>query len=75
MEDHRGWGNSIAWTDWPKMKVHGHLYRKPEVGDILVCKFTSGAVHEFQFTDVEYCGNPRDMFFADVKHIGEINDH
>lgn len=69
MQDYQHWGNSIRWTDWPKMKVHGHLSRLPEVGDTLSCDFKSGETHQFKFTSIEYCNDPRDMFFASVKPI------
>lgn len=72
MQDYQSWGNAINWTNWPELKINGHLTRRPTIGDILTCDFVSGAKHEFQFIQVEYVNDPTDMFFAEVKHLGEI---
>lgn len=72
MKEHQGWGNSIQWLDWPKMKVYGCLMSRPNIGDILVAEFTGGKVVEFQFISVERCRDPHDMFFADVKLLQEV---
>lgn len=69
MSEHRGWGNSIVWTNWPELRVHGWLSRIPEVGDVLVADFKSGTKCEFQVTSVRTVGDPADMFFADVKFL------
>lgn len=74
MQDHQCWGDSIQWSEWPKLKVHGHLYKRPVKGDILTCDFETGTRLEFQFVYVEHCSDPRDMFFANVKFLGEVSD-
>ena len=72
MSDYRGWGNSISWTDWPKLQVHGHLSSIPDIGDVLTCEFKSGNIGEFQFVKVDRCRDPQDMFFASVKYLGGL---
>lgn len=69
MKQHTSWGNSIVWTNWPDMQVHGWLHNIPLEGDTLVAEFQSGKVLEFTFTKVRPCNDPRDMFFADVKFL------
>ncbi|KKM73988.1 hypothetical protein LCGC14_1404960 [marine sediment metagenome] len=69
MENHTGWGNSIGWSKYPT-RIDGHLARKPKDGDYVTCAMESGRVGVFQVTSVEHCGDPADMFFADVKPIG-----
>ncbi len=68
--EHFGWGNSMYFLDWQKRKVSGHLYDSPSKGDILRAEMNSGKIAEFVFTEVEYCKDPRDMFFGTVKDIG-----
>lgn len=72
MQDHQGWGNAIHWSDWPKLNVHGHLAKLPEVGDFLTCDFQSGARHKFKFTEVKPCLDPRDMFFGTVEYVEQL---
>lgn len=72
MKEHNVWGNSIVWSDWPKMKVHGWLSRIPQKGDLLVAEFQSGKTLEFEFTNVRRAGDPQDLFFSDVKFVREV---
>ena len=65
-----GWGNRIEWFNWETRKVVGWKTPKPQVGDLLHALMESGKVGEFEFTTVEPCGDPQDMFFATVKDIG-----
>jgi hypothetical protein len=69
---HKGWGNAIGWTSelvdgvgtlsgfksFPKYA--------PGVGDIFIANLVSGKKGIFIFTSVEHCGDPSDMFFADI---------
>ena len=77
-DDHSSWGNSIRFENQPKTfrdikSVNGHLNRIPRAGDVLEVDHEEGVVIEFQFTKVDQCSNPRDMFFADVELIGVFN--
>lgn len=58
------WGNHISIDDWGKRRVWGHLPRKPQDGDVLRMPMQSHRVGLFRFRDVEYPGDPPDMFFA-----------
>lgn len=67
---HTGWGNSIDWSDYDNRRVVGWLHRKPVVGDEILFRMKSGKTSRYAVLKVEYCGDPRDMFFADVMDIG-----
>lgn len=67
------WGHSIQWDTWPDTRIHGWMTPRPLKGDVVVCKFQSGKVLEFQLIAVQYCLDPTDMFFADVKFLSEVN--
>ncbi len=72
LEERRSWGDSICLdTSNPnKLKAHGWI-SSPRIskGDILT--YTSQSNHEIKlrFTKVEYCRDPHDMFFAELKLI------
>lgn len=72
--DHKSWGNNIG--DWEgivtKGRAYGHLTPLPKNGDKLQVDTKSGKKIIFYFTNVEPCGNPRDMFFADVQICPEF---
>jgi len=73
-----GWGNSINWTDreqfngpWEAGRVFhvvGWKRRIPQVGDTLRGEFRKSVIW-FRFTKVDRCGDPEDMFFAEVTPI------
>jgi hypothetical protein len=70
-----GWGNTIKWTDVSafdkpfnersRFRVVGWKPRKPRKGDTIKAEFEKSWIW-FQFLKVEPCGDPPDMFFADV---------
>lgn len=62
-----GWGNKIDW--WGTNRVVGWKMPLPEVGDFLLAKMESGQVGRYRFDTVERCGDPKDMFFADVSWV------
>jgi hypothetical protein len=72
MRDHRGWGNSIGWIDWKTRRVYGHTTPHPCVGDELRADMQSGGVARFRFAKIEPCGDPPDMWFANVDDIGYV---
>lgn len=73
-----GWGDAIEWTidsidrfkkgEGEVFKVAGWKQRKPRIGDKLVGEFENSVI-EFEFTKIKPCGNPADMFFAEVKLV------
>lgn len=64
------WGNNVVWNSVANRRVHGWCEPRPVRGDILKSPMKSGRVGLFVFTDVEYCRDPHDMFFATVEPIG-----
>jgi hypothetical protein len=48
--------------------VYGHIEPRPKVGQTLVGEFQKSFI-KFEFVSIEYCSDPPDMFFADVKAI------
>lgn len=72
MWEHRGWGNSIRWMNVEKGQISGHLSypHEPYKGDILLAKMQSGKIGKFIFREIEWCGNPSDMFFSTVEFAG-----
>lgn len=76
-----GWGNAIEWLGDDQFekkelsaantfRVAGWKRDKPKRGDFLKAEFVKSHM-VFKFTKVEPCGNPRDMFFADVKPFSQ----
>jgi hypothetical protein len=64
-----GWGNSIEWTSFPS-SVHGWKTPLPVAGDVLAAPMESGKTLVLIFSKVRPCGDPADMFFADVEAVG-----
>ena len=72
--NHNNWGDRLE-GDWDgdKVRFSGHLWRRPNKGDRVIFKMKSGKLGEVKITNVEYCQDPKDMFFADGKAIGYID--
>ena len=69
-----GWGDAIQFfPEWKPnsntQKVCGWKPRIPVRGDRLLVPMRSGSTAVFEFTSVERCGDPPDMFFGEVKHV------
>ena len=65
------WGDKISFSPSGQIKrVVGWKQIIPEAGDVLICPMQSGKTEVFIFQKVERCGNPDDMFFADVYGVG-----
>jgi len=75
-----GWGDDIRVDQWPRKdnpdraSVIGWKNPKPRVGDKLKVPMKSGKTLLCEFVEVRYCGDPADMFFADVKALDYIPD-
>ena len=75
-----GWGCHVSLRDIGNfhlldlnkdlVRVYGHQPRKPKKGDTLRGEFKRSFM-TFKFVEVEYCLDPSDMFFANVKCIGQ----
>lgn len=74
------WGNAIQWSTEPewnelndnrKAKVVGWKQRKPKVGETLMVECQRSWLI-FEFKKIEHCGDPPDMFFADVEIIRQV---
>jgi hypothetical protein len=65
-----GWGDAIRFTDESYKEVVGWKSRRPKAGDVLLVPMQSGKTGRFKFTSIEYCRDPKDMFFAEIDFIG-----
>lgn len=65
--------NEFSKTDLntQTVKVYGHISPRPRVGQTLVGEFQRSFI-KFEFVDVEYCSDPPDMFFAEVKAVYQV---
>ena len=69
------WGDRIELRgEWPKttddkLQVAGWKNPMPKEGDILLIPMQSGKTLKCKFIEVRPCGDPADMFFADVEPI------
>lgn len=52
------------------VRVYGHITPRPRVGQTLVGEFQKSFI-KFEFVNVEYCHDPQDMFFAEVKAVAQ----
>lgn len=67
--EHQFWGNQISIRRVNKngsFRIVGWLSRRPNHGDKLIYDVESGRKAVGYIVNVEYCRDPRDMFFADV---------
>lgn len=73
-----GWGNHIAWQTYPSERdnVHGEVvgfcHRFPRVGELIVSRGSSELYHYLAVTKVNPCGDPGDMFYADVRAVASF---
>ena len=72
MHKHQTEGDLFEWSNWPDLRVRGQLVEPPNVGDILIYNAPSDKRLKFQFVHVNKIDGPKNMFFTDVKLIGEI---
>lgn len=70
-----GLGNHISWRDeCIGRQIYGHMQIRPRSGERFWVHMQSGKIGMYKLKNVEYCRDPQDMFFADVKFIGYKND-
>lgn len=70
-----GWGDRIEIDKYaidgkPLARVHGWKNPLPTKGDLLLIPMESEKTVVGEFIKIEPCGDPPDMFFADVKLLG-----
>lgn len=70
--EHHRWGDSIEFgkIDKNTFSIRGWLQNKPRDGDKLIYQTENGEYAVGYIVDVKYCGDPRDMFFANVIPFG-----
>lgn len=64
-------GPSIYWMNFDKRIICGHVGR-PKIGDVITTKMQSGKIGVFEIIKVEWCTDPNNMYFADVKDVGYL---
>jgi len=64
-----GWGDALNFDNVRTGRCHGFKRRIAKVGDLATYETTSGKMVVCQFTEVEPCGDPVDMFFGTVDII------
>lgn len=73
--EHQSWGDKIsirkAYEDG-SFAIRGWLYKRPKEGDLFVYETQDGKYAKGIIHNVEYCHDPRDLFFADVIPIDYI---
>ena len=62
-------GIDISWQDFDRRVIVGHSGR-PKPGDVFTSKMQSGKMAVFEVVKVRWCGDPSNMYFADVKDVG-----
>lgn len=60
---------SIYWQDFDRRRICGHI-GDPKIGDVITTKMQSGNIGVFEITKVDWCMDPKNMYFADVKDVG-----
>ena len=71
-----GWGQNIRLSSpetfdvFQKNSLAGHSQRLPKIGDKISGEFQKSWIL-FQFVSVIPCGNPADMFFAEVETVDQ----
>jgi len=51
------WGRNITGWDWKNRKVVGWWTPRPQVGDRILLRMTSGQIGEFEVATIEYCSD------------------
>lgn len=74
--EHNGWGNSVEWSDYEKLRIVGWLPRKPRENDEIQFEMMSPELGKvktrFIVTEVEHCSGVHDMFFAFIKPFAYV---
>ena len=67
--EHKDWGDKISIRkiyDNGSFQIVGWLFDRPIQGDWFMYETQSGKRAKGLIHNIEYCSDPRDMFFADV---------
>lgn len=61
----------ISFMEWKDgsmtQRCHGWWFERPRWGDTVLVRMTSGKTALMRFTNVEWCRDPKDMFFGDIE--------
>ena len=60
---------SVYFHNYEHRVIVGHIGH-PRVGDVFTTKMKSGKIGVFEVVAVRWCGDPSNMYFADVKDVG-----
>ena len=60
---------SVYFQDFYSRVICGHV-GQPRVGDVFTTKMVGGKIGVFEVVDVRWCGDPANMYFADVRDVG-----
>jgi len=77
MAARQGWGNRISWSGrdgFERRQIDGHTTPRPRVGDEIRGPMASGRTARWRITEIEYCLDPRDMWFATVEDVGYLDE-
>jgi hypothetical protein len=58
-----------TWFDYDRRIIVGH-FGNPNPGDVFTCKMQSGKIGVFEVTKVNWCCDPKNMYFAYVVDVG-----
>jgi hypothetical protein len=74
-DNYRSWGNNINWSSsFEDRRIVGWISRRPSNGDILTCNMQSGRVFAMEMYNVEWEHGVDDMFFADLRDLGYVDE-
>lgn len=62
-------GTPIYWFNYDNRRICGHAGR-PRVGDVVTAKMSSGKIGVYEIIKVDWCSDPSNMYFADVRDVG-----
>lgn len=70
---YRSWGNEIDFFNAEHTKISGWYPEKFDNGSILINNPKDKESELFIINNIRFCEDPTDMFFADVKSLGNIS--
>lgn len=73
---HRAWGDAIHFLDETEEKVYGWKPDRFSEGSILISHNPDkGKSKVYRITSIEWQKDPKDMFFADVEFLEEVDSN
>lgn len=70
-----GWGRALHDMGFAgkvpgSQRIGGHSSPRPEEGDVVLRRMTSGGIGRYRLSNLDLCLDPRDMWFADAEFVG-----